>query len=304
MADDVLRSMFAGAAATAVVRTAEAPLERIKILLQNQNLACEGHRPYTGAGDAALRVLKEQGFLAFWRGNLTNCVRVVPSSALRFTFMDRLQELAATGLPPSPGGGSPVLPLHRQMLSGAMSGALTSFVVFPLDLTRTKLAADVGAHRQFSGIIDCVRQTTRQHGWRGNYRGLFVSVLEITPYTALTMGGYEYFKRLLPAESDGEGSVLGVLRKVGVGWITGLVGSLVCYPLDTVKRQLMLDGSTGFQSKYGGSTGTCMRILYHEAGLRAFYRGCLFNAFKSAPSAALTLVANDAFRNLLGFRKR
>lgn len=299
--DDILRSMASGGAASVSVRTIEAPLERIKILLQNQNMAPEHHRRYAGAIDAAKRIVAEQGFFSFWRGNLTNCLRVVPSTALRFTFMDHYQSLAAAvcGVP-----DSSKLPLHGQMLSGGLSGATTALVVYPLDLTRTRLSADVGVTRQYSGIIDCVVKTTKQHGILGNYRGLLVSLLEITPYTGLSLGGYEYFKHFLPSDEKSQSSWWFQIQKLGVGWVSGLTGSLVCYPLDTIKRQLMLDGSLGFQSKYDGSIITCGRVLYCEGGVRSFYNGCLFNALKAAPSAALTLVINDVFRKLSGFVSR
>jgi len=299
--DDVLRSLASGGGTSAVVRSAEAPLERIKILLQNQNMAPAEHRRYSGALDVAVRVFREQGILAFWRGNLTNCARIVPSSAIRFTLMDQFQALAAYGLPDKT---TKSLPLHRQMLAGALSGACTAVVVYPLDLTRTKLSADVGVQRRYAGIVDCIRQTKQTHGWRGNYRGLLVSVLEISPYTALSMGGYEYFKHMLPTQEPGSSAAWFALQKVAVGWTSGLAGSLICYPLDTVKRQLMLDGSAGFQSKYEGAITTCIRVMYQEGGVQSFYRGCLFNALKSAPCAGLALVINDALRSLLGFQTR
>lgn len=295
--------MAAGAAATLVVRTAEAPLERIKILLQNQNMAPEGHRPYLGVRDAAARVAREQGIAAFWRGNLTNCSRVLPSTALRFAFMDQFQSMAAAISPPSAKAPSS-LPLHLQMLGGALSGGITAVVVYPLDLTRTKLSAGIGINRQYAGIADCIRQTTREQGWRGNYRGLLIAVVEISPYTALSMGGFEYFKHLVPGDEVERSSWRFQLKKVSVGWLAGLSASLLCYPLDTVKRQLMLDGSRGFRSKYGGSICRCLRVMHAEGGLRAFYRGCLFNALKSAPCAGLTLVANDLFRDFFGVGKR
>merc|ERR1711879_187072 len=144
--------------------------------------------------------------------------------------------------------------------------------------------------KQYSGILDCLRQTTKQHGLKGNYRGLFISVLEITPYMALSMGGYEYFKRLLPNTEQSQSSWWFSMQKLGVGWLSGMTGSLLCYPMDTVKRQLMLDGSLGFQSKYDASIVKCVKVLYSEGGVRPFYKGCLFNCLKSAPSAALTLV--------------
>ena len=45
------------------------------------------------------RVAREQGVASFWRGNLTNCLRVAPTSAMRFTLMDHFQAVAALGLP-------------------------------------------------------------------------------------------------------------------------------------------------------------------------------------------------------------
>lgn len=291
--------MISGGAASVTVRTIEAPLERIKILLQNQNMAPDNHRQYAGAVDTGRRIFKEQGFLSFWRGNLTNCLRIVPSSALRFTLMDHYQSFAVAVCNVS---DASKLPLHGQMLSGGLSGATTMLFVYPLDLTRTRLSADVGAKKQYSGILDCLRQTTRQHGLRGNYRGLLMSIVEITPYMALSMGGYEYFKRLLPSDEKSQSPLWFTLQKLGVGWLSGMTGSLVCYPMDTIKRQLMLDGSLGFQSKYDGSISKCVSVLYREGGLRPFYKGCLFNCLKSAPSAGLTLVINDVFRKLSGFK--
>ena len=41
---------------------------------------------YRGIVDSLLRIPRDQGFLAFWRGNGVNVIRVVPTAALRFEF--------------------------------------------------------------------------------------------------------------------------------------------------------------------------------------------------------------------------
>jgi hypothetical protein len=119
------------------------------------------------------------------------------------------------------------------------------------------------------------------------------------------MGGYEFMKSRLEKNtgdvSVGSGSkyTAGALNKLGCGWVSGLIASLFCYPMDTVKRQLMLDGSAGFKAAYNGEITKCIRVLYGEGGVTAFYRGCFLNALKSAPVCALTLVCNDFMRKLL-----
>lgn len=68
--------------------------------------------------------------------------------------------------------------------------------------------------------------------------------------------------------------------------------------MDTLKRRVMLDGTVGFGStaKGRGTIGYAAHMLRTE-GLGAFYRGCLVNAFKSAPAASLTFVLNDTLRD-------
>ena len=71
----------------------------------------------------------------------------------------------------------------------------------------------------------------------------------------------------------------------------------VCYiyPLDTVRRRLMMQsGLPAEQRRYRGSLD-CAKKIYHEEGLRAFYKGGLANAFRGTGSA-LVLVFYDLFQ--------
>ena len=63
--------MLSGVAA-AVSKTAAAPIERVKLLVQNQDEMIKQGRlkePYKGVGDCVMRVMKTEGILPFWRGN-------------------------------------------------------------------------------------------------------------------------------------------------------------------------------------------------------------------------------------------
>lgn len=122
----------------------------------------------------------------------------------------------------------------------------------------------------------------------------------------MCIGGFEYFKRRIPEEHNTP------LVKLLVAWSVGVVASLVCFPIDTVKRRVMLDGTVGFKHsevaekaeatmvkqkkppiRAAGSTLKYVREMYNTGGIQLFYRGCFLNALKSAPGAALTFVAND-----------
>ena len=102
----------------------------------------------------------------------------------------------------------------------------------------------------YKGLLDCVRRTYVTKGLRGFYAGLLASMLEIAPYSAIAFGAYEGLKA--PA-----GRLL-------AGVMSGVCATTVCYPLDTVRRQLMLDGALGFQSRYKGSILRCCSYTWKQ----------------------------------------
>ena len=45
--------------------------------------------------DCFVRIPKEQGFLAFWRGNMANVIRYFPTQALNFAFKDKYKQVGS-----------------------------------------------------------------------------------------------------------------------------------------------------------------------------------------------------------------
>jgi hypothetical protein len=79
---DFMSDFFMGGIAAAVSKTVAAPIERVKLLLQNQDeLLIQGRikEPYRGILDCFRRTVKEEGVLALWRGNLANVLRYFPT---------------------------------------------------------------------------------------------------------------------------------------------------------------------------------------------------------------------------------
>lgn len=78
----VVASFLAGGVAGAVSRTVVSPLERLKILFQIQSAGRTEYKMSVGKG--LLKMWKEEGWRGFMRGNGTNCIRIVPYSAVQF----------------------------------------------------------------------------------------------------------------------------------------------------------------------------------------------------------------------------
>jgi solute carrier family 25 (adenine nucleotide translocator) protein 4/5/6/31 len=74
-----------GGVSGAVSKTAAAPLERVKLLMQNQGEMLKSGRlrePYSGIADCFRRTVRDEGFMALWRSNTTNVIRYFPTQVL------------------------------------------------------------------------------------------------------------------------------------------------------------------------------------------------------------------------------
>ena len=78
-----------GGVSAAVSKTAAAPIERVKLLIQNQDEMLKSGRlaePYKGIGDCFKRTVQEEGFGSLWRGNTANVIRYFPTQVSVFFF--------------------------------------------------------------------------------------------------------------------------------------------------------------------------------------------------------------------------
>jgi len=150
---------------------------------------------YKGIIDCVVRIPKEQGFLAYWRGNLANVIRYFPTQALNFAFKDKYKKVFLDGVDK-----------RKQfwryfagnLASGGAAGATSLCFVYPLDFARTRLGADVGTSsgkgREFKGLADCLAKITKSDGIKGLYQGFSVSVQGIIIYRAAYFGVYDTAK--------------------------------------------------------------------------------------------------------------
>lgn len=85
-----MKDFAAGGISAAVAKTAVAPIERVKLLLQVQQISKQipEEQRYKGIVDCLVRLPREQGITSYWRGNLANVIRYFPTQALNFAFKD------------------------------------------------------------------------------------------------------------------------------------------------------------------------------------------------------------------------
>ncbi|KAG9538613.1 ADP,ATP carrier protein, partial [Aureobasidium melanogenum] len=85
-----------GGVSAAVSKTAAAPIERIKLLIQNQDEMLKAGRlshKYNGIADCFKRTTADEGIVSLWRGNTANVIRYFPTQALNFAFRDTYKSM-------------------------------------------------------------------------------------------------------------------------------------------------------------------------------------------------------------------
>ncbi|EAW89869.1 solute carrier family 25 (mitochondrial carrier; adenine nucleotide translocator), member 5, isoform CRA_b [Homo sapiens] len=240
------KDFLAGGVAAAISKTAVAPIERVKLLLQVQHASKQitADKQYKGIIDCVVRIPKEQGVLSFWRGNLANVIRYFPTQALNFAFKDKYKQIFL-------GGVDKRTQFWRyfagNLASGGAAGATSLCFVYPLDFARTRLAADVGkagAEREFRGLGDCLVKIYKSDGIKGLYQGFNVSVQGIIIYRAAYFGIYDTAKadimytgtldcwRKIARDEGGKAFFKGAWSNV----LRGMGGAFVLVLYDEIKK--------------------------------------------------------------------
>lgn len=279
-------SFIKGGISATVSKTAVAPIERIKLLLQVQATSKQIADPYKGIIDCATRVYKEQGVGAFWRGNTANIIRYFPTQALNFAFKDKFKEMFVR---PAAEVGFWLFFLGN-LAAGGAAGASSLLFVYPLDFARTRLGADVGKskeERQFDGLIDCIKKIYKSDGIGGLYQGFAASIAGIIVYRAAFFGGYDTLKSVCLTAGFGAA----VWQAFIVAEVTTTIAGLVSYPFDTVRRRLMMKSGGGSTVEYSGALDCAAKIIKSE-GVGGLFNGALSNVFRGT-GAAVVLVLYD-----------
>jgi len=280
--------MLSGVAA-GVSKTAAAPIERVKLLIQNQDEMIKQGRldkPYNGVLDCTKRVLSTEGVYPFWRGNLANVLRYFPTQALNFAFKDTIKGAFST-----PKNAPQWQKFATNITSGGVAGTLSLMFVYSLDFARTRLANDAkgkGGERQFNGLVDVYVKTLKSDGIQGLYRGFVISAVGIFIYRGMYFGLYDTLKPLLL------GADAGVATSFLLGWAVTITSGLMSYPIDTVRRRMMM--TSGAAVKYKSSLDCFAQVLKNE-GFMSLMKGAGANILRGVAGAGV-LAGFDKFKAL------
>lgn len=224
-------------------------------------------------------LLRTEGVTALWKGNVPAEILYVMYGASQFTsysFLNQnlfeLQKTMNFTLPK----------LLHLFVVGCGAGIFSTFITYPFDLLRTRLAANDST--KFLSMSTTCKEILAQKGFVGFYAGIRPSMLSIVATSGFFFWTYS-LARDLSAYIDKKyhKKVWGVEAVCGL--VAGGVSKGITFPLDTIRKRMQL-----MQHR---STWAMLMSHWKLHGFFGFYRGFGVSLLKTAPTSAISISAYE-----------
>ncbi|CDW82673.1 adp atp translocase [Stylonychia lemnae] len=292
-----LQIFYSAFSAQAFAKTCDAPIDRVKKLLQIQHvyIRIPSDQRYKGMLDCMFRVYRDQGLLSFWRGNLTNIAQSAVGISINIIFKEYFKILT---------GGNMLRPNHRHfvrnMMAGGFGGVLSQIFLYPFSFVQTRLQADVGSSsstREFFGFRDCVKKLYRIEGYQIFFTGLTVSLTGTFVYRSFYFGLHDFFWNFMFFANHKPN----ILTQFSIGSIVTFIAAFIAYPFDIIRHRVMIQ--QGRTEKLFSSGIECAMWTMKNEGLIGFYRGLFVHYLKSYNGAMLGLILNTKIQISINKKK-
>ena len=237
-------------------------------------------------------IVVNEGFRALWKGNIPAELMYLCYGGIQFVSyrsisqaQQKMRKEVGDGL----GWGYLRIPGSAEsFVSGACAGAIATTATYPMDLLRTRFAAQ-GTEKIYTGLVGACKDIVRDEGVPGYFRGLSAAVGSIVPYMGLFFSSYEMFHQAIGGAklpfSSGD-AMAGVLASV--------VAKTATFPLDLIRKRLQIQGPT--RERYIHTNIPVYKgvwrglyAIWRKEGVKGWYRGLTVSLIKAAPASAVTM---------------
>ena len=243
-----------GGTAGACSRTIVAPLDRIKILMQTTQKTSSIRSIYQN-------IIKQEGITSLWKGNMLNCCRIIPYSALQFGTYDYCKSFQST------------MNVRKRLICGTIAGVTAATITHPIDVIRHRLIMSKDIHTLGQAMRDVLKEQ------RGLFKGYGSTISSLVPFIAINFMTFDTLKSELRWTS-----VFGILS---MGAAAALCSQTICYPLDTVRRRMQIR-----DTPYKHGVEAIFKIIKQEGYLK-LYAGMTVNALKIIPNNSIRFLVYE-----------
>ena len=300
--EKIFKELFAGGISGCCAKTVVSPLDRTKILLQAQHPYYRSFGVFTSIPE----IIKREGFLSLWKGNLLMMVRIFPYSAVQFFSYKRYDQFYSSII----GEGH----LHRAV-AGSSAGVTSVFMTYPLDVMRTKITFQITGEHQYHSIVHAFKTVYKTEGGvQGFFRGISATFLGMILYAGASFYTFNTLKENLIAHAPETFArpdinapnvyVLQYWASLGSGAFAGAISQTVSFPLDVARRRMQLANMLPDTVNYKTVWSTLLTVYRQNGVIRGLYRGLTINYVRVIPQQAVAFTVHEIMLEILGLNKR
>ena len=295
---------------------------------------------FTGTLDALHKLVRHEGVGSLWRGLSPQLLLSIPSTVVYFWAYDELKYSlqAVTSSPsfqssPLLSPSVPYLCLINPLLAGTSARAITTVLVSPIELIRTRTQSLSTS----ASMLDIARSEVQKGGIRSLWRGANPTLWRDVPFSAFYWTSYESIKsrmmkrrrRRLEAERRRGGDVEAAAQRsllwtsFVAGASAGMISAFFTHPFDLVKTRRQIDmynlapqqQSAESESAAGaaeaaaeekvrmkGRTATfdMLRLIVREEGWAGLTTGLFARMTKIVPACAIMISTYEVSKAKFG----
>jgi solute carrier family 25 (mitochondrial thiamine pyrophosphate transporter), member 19 len=237
---------------------------------------------YRGTIATVRHILRHEGIPGLWKGNVPAELMYVCYASIQFGTYRTMAGLLQTAFPTRLSNAA------ESFIAGATAGAVSTSLTYPLDLLRTRFAAQ-GRHKVYHSLLGAVRDIKRDEGFKGFFRGLGPGLAQIVPFMGIFFVNYESLRVYMAGWNMPWGS-----GDATAGVISSVMAKTCVFPLDLVRKQIQVQGPTRNRYVYNNipeykSAMSALRSIVRAEGPRGLFKGLPISLLKSAPGSAVTV---------------
>jgi len=232
----------------------------------------------------------KEGIIGLWRGNLVAEAMWISFAAVQFTSFSFYKYTAQQIFKGNKYG-------LESLVSGGLAGMTATLCVYPLDLLRTRFAAQ-SIPKVHPTILSAFQTIYRTQGISGFYYGICPALWQLVPYASMQFFIYDNLKQRATEISNSK------VAPVLAGLAAGSFSKFIVLPFDVCKKRLQIHGLHLYRQ--GKSPGKCpglintMRDIFRNEGPKTFFKGAIPSILKAAAQTAIVFTLYEHTKTLVG----
>jgi len=249
---------LASAIGAAVAEAVTLPTDVAKVRIQVQTTS-GGEARYRGIVDCLMKVGRNEGVRALWKGLVPALIRQVCYHSFTFVLYEPIKDFAMGANPE----GVPATYVQR-LVSAGLAAAIAISLFNPTEVLKTQMQASTTT----SSMKEVAARVWEKDGLKGFWAGVRPNVVRTFLVNGAEIGTYDESK-LMMMQYLGDGLAI----HVAASGIAGLASACVSTPSDVVKTRFMnAAGDPEHAAAYRGILSTATSIVRSE-GCCALYKG-------------------------------